>query len=160
MQSKSTINHQRKRLVNKFTKYKEVNPESVKVDLILGESIHRADITFKDGNRLRWSLRVTENNIVISKPRMWEYPMEKLAVMDYLTATIFSNDTYTIIEDRDLHQPNRYVDQYKIQGEISTAGTVVYCLATDVFHESHFIDYDIRILSKQAKTYKFPMHNI
>lgn len=160
MQSKNTQYNQRKRVENTFTKYKEINKKSIKVGLILGKTMHRVDITFSDGNHIKWSLFIVENNIIISKPRMWEYPMEKLAVMDYLTDVIFSNDTWTIIEDRELYTEDEEVKPYKISGEINTPETTIYSLATDVFHEEHFIDYDIRIISKVAKDYKFPVNKV
>lgn len=159
MQSKN-IHNQKKRLVNKFTKYKEVNANSIKVNLILGKTMHRVDITFRDGNHIKWSLFTVENNIILSKPRMWEYTLEKLATMDYLTDVIFSNDSYTIMEDKELHVDLDDIKRYKIKGEIETPEVIIYSLATDTFHERHFIDYDIRVISKVAKDYKFPTNRV
>lgn len=156
MQSKNTQYNQRKRVENEYTQYAELDKRNIRINLILGRARHKVDITFLDGNHITWFLTVVENNIIIGKPRMWEYTMEKLAVMDWLTDTVFLNDVYTIIEDSELSVNDGRINKYKVKGELDSSGSLVYMLATDTFNVDDFIGYGIQIQSKVAKDYKFP----
>jgi hypothetical protein len=160
MQSKNTQYNQRKRVENEHTKYKDLVKENIKIDLIIGKARHKVDITFPDGNHIVWFFTVVGNNIMVGKPRMWEYTMEKLAVMDWLTDTIFLNEVYTIVEDSELHVPDKRVTKHKVKGELDSSGSLVYMLATETFVVDDFIGYGIKINSKVAKNYKFPTHKL
>ena len=160
MQSKNIQYNQRKRLENEYTKYKDLVKENIKVDLIIGKARHKVSIRFPDGNNIVWFLTVVENNIMIGKPRMWEYTMEKLAVMEWLTDTIFLNEVYTIIEDSELHVDDGRINKYKVKGELDSSGSLVYMLATEAFVVDDFIGYGVKIDSKIAKNYAFPTHKV
>ena len=160
MQSKNIHYNQRKKLENDYTKYKDLDKENITVNLIIGRARHKISITFPDGNHITWYLTVIENNIVIGKPRMWEYTMEKLAVMEWLTNDIFTNDVFTIIEDDGLYGAGEIINKYKLKGDLSSSDSLVYLIPTEMLVVDDFIGYGIKVSSKEAKSYRFPTHKI
>ena len=159
MQLKNTY-QLRKKHENDFVKYKDLKRDSITVKLVLGTVMHRVDLTFTDGNNFRLTLHKVGDDIVLAFPKMWEYSLEKLAVLDYLTNIVFFNDSYTIIEDVELYTPEDNIDYYKVVPSIISPSTYKYSIHTDSFHESHFSDFDVRIVHKVAKVFKFKTEKV
>ena len=159
MQSKNTYN-QRKKFEDDFLKYKDLKREKIKVTIIFGSIMHRADITFSDGNNFRLTIHKIGDDLILSQPKLWDYTEQKLAVMNYLTDLAFFNESYTIIEDIELHKTNDVIKAYKAKGEIVSPTTYKYSIHPASFHEKDFIDYDVRVTNKVAKDFKFPVKNV
>lgn len=157
MQSKENqaAYYKRKYYEKSYIEYKELDVKSISINIILGNIMHRCNIVFRDGNKQSLVIHKIGDNLVLSQPRMWEYPMEKLAVLDYLTKIVFFNDTYTIVESAEVYKECQQLKRYKIIGHIKSSDSFTYAFSTECFDEEHFSGYDIRCKSKQAKSFKF-----
>jgi hypothetical protein len=138
-----------------YAQYKELDVKPISIQIILGSIMHRCNIVFGDGNKQSLVIHKIDNNLVLSQPRMWEYSMDKLAVLEYLTNIVFFNDTYTIVECAELYKESKHLKKYKIIGSINSSGSYIYALSTESFQEEDFYDYDIRCKTIVAKVFKF-----
>ena len=153
MQSSKKIHNLSKR----FTKYRELEGRPIKVKFVMGSIMHRIDIEFRDGNSQKIYLHKIGDTVVLSVPRMWEYPMEKLAVLDYVTQLLLNNQTYLIVEDKELYKEDERIDFYRISGTIKSGDSICYGISTELFEDDHFTDYDVRVIKSVAKDYNFPV---
>jgi len=162
MQSKSTQKHykERRRFEDSYTSYPELARVPITMKLIMGTIMHRCNITFQDGNKFELTLHKIGDNINLAHPKMWEYPMEKMAILDYLSNLAFFNDSFTITEQSELYKHSKELDTYRVAGELALPSHIVYGISTETFHEKHFVDYDIRVESKVAKNFKFPVKHL
>jgi hypothetical protein len=155
LNDKQIAYNKRKGFEKSYTKYRELNVKPIVIKVYKGTIMHRCDITFRDGNKQTLVLHKIGTNIILSQPKMWEYPMEKLAVLDHLTKLTFENTSYTVIESNELWKPSSALRKYKVAGEVNTDESIIYALSTKSFEEKDFNDYDIRCKSTIAKIFKF-----